>query len=146
MDQTIEKFIQKQRIAVVGISRNANKFGNAIFKELAQRGYEVYPVHPSLESVQGKPCVKDLTALQGRVEGLVVCISKDRVPEVLRQAEAVGIRDIWLQQGAESSVALQTAAELGLSLVTGKCILMYAQPVTSFHKFHRFFARIFGQY
>jgi predicted CoA-binding protein len=64
---------------------------------------------------------------------------------VLLQAAASNIQNVWLQQGAESPAALKTGKELGLSLVSGKCILMYAEPVQSFHKFHRVVAKIFGQ-
>ena len=146
MEQSIENFIQKKRIAVVGVSRSPSKFGNRIFNELKQRGYEIYPVHPNLTEFEGQVCAKDLKELQGKVEGVVVCVSKDRVPDVLQQAAESEIKDVWLQQGAESGAALQTASELGLNLVTGKCVLMYAEPVGSFHKFHQVIARVFGQY
>jgi predicted CoA-binding protein len=55
------------------------------------------------------------------------------------------MRNIWLQQGSESPEVLKLARELGLSPISGKCILMYAPPVGSFHKFHHFFARLFGK-
>jgi hypothetical protein len=34
---------------------------------------------------------------------------------------------------------------LGLEPVTGKCILIYAEPVRSWHGFHRLFCRLTGQ-
>jgi len=50
-----------------------------------------------------------------------------------------------VQQMAESPALLESGRQLGLSLVTGKCILMYAPPVRSFHKFHRTINMIFGK-
>jgi len=41
---------------------------------------------------------------------------------------------------------LALVKDLGLSAVSGKCIMMYAQPVTSVHSWHKFFAKLFGQY
>lgn len=56
MNQTIEKFISKRSFALAGVSKDSRKFGNAILKELAGRGFTVYPVHPSLDSVEGVKC------------------------------------------------------------------------------------------
>ena len=145
MTETIENFISLKRLAVVGVSRDSNKFGTRIFQELKQRGYQVTPVNPNMKDIGGQPCAPDLAALQGKVDGAVVCIAPKQVEAVLLQAAASGIKNVWLQQGAESAAALKTARELGLNVVSGKCILMYAEPVISFHKFHRFVAKVFGQ-
>jgi hypothetical protein len=50
-----------------------------------------------------------------------------------------------LQQGAESEAAAKLAAELGLDLVQGECILMYASPARGFHRLHRGMWRILGR-
>jgi len=38
---------------------------------------------------------------------------------------------------------LKQAYKLGIDVVAGKCILMYAPPVKSVHNFHRFFVQLF---
>ena len=73
-----------------------------------------------------------------------MCVSPKQSAEAVRQAAAAGLKNIWLQQGADSPEALAAAREAGLGPITGKCILMYAQPVTSFHAWHRAFARLTG--
>ncbi len=47
MDQKIQDFIEKKRIAIVGASSVSEKFGNMAAKEMIERGYEVVFVHPS---------------------------------------------------------------------------------------------------
>jgi hypothetical protein len=145
MDQTITDFINGKRIAVVGVSRRSQKFGTMIYKELKARGYQVYPVHPEAKEIAGDACFPSLSALQDKVDGAVVCISPKDVVPVLKEAANIGLRNIWLQQGAQSPAAIQAGKELGLNMVTGKCILMYAMPVRSFHSFHRFLAKLFGK-
>ena len=49
-------------------------------------------------------------------------------------------------RGAESPELIQRAKELGIPIITKKCPLMYAAPVEGFHKFHRFFTKLLGQY
>jgi len=146
MDTMIQEFVSARRLAIVGVSRDDKKFGNMIYRELKQRGYQPFAVNPALQQIDGDPCFPDLASLQGKVDGVVICIPPARVEPVLREAEHIGVKNVWLQQGAESPAALQTAKDLGLKMVTGKCIMMYAEPVGSFHKFHRFFAKLLGQY
>ncbi len=145
MSQPIGDFLQCRRLAVVGVSRTRRKYGNHAYRELKARGLDVMAVHPELASVQGDPCCKSLALLPRPAEGVLICVRPDKVPEILRQAAAAGIRRAWLQQGAESEAAAKLAAELGLDLVQGACILMHTPPVRGFHRLHRGLWRLLGR-
>jgi predicted CoA-binding protein len=145
MNQAIQDFINCKNIAVVGVSRNATKFGNLAYKELKQRGYQVYAVNPAMKEFQGEPCYPDLSALQGKVDGVLLTVRPDQGKAVLEEASRVGIKNVWVQQQADNPALLESGRQLGLNLVSGKCILMYAPPVHSFHKFHRTINMIFGK-
>lgn len=144
MKQNVQDFIAGKRIAVVGVSRSGKKFGNSIYTELKQRGYQAYIVHPEAKEINGEPCYPNLAALQGQIDGVVVCVSKGQAAQVMRDSVAAGVKNIWIQQGAETPELLTLAKELNVRPVFGKCILMYAQPVTSLHSVHRWFANLFG--
>jgi predicted CoA-binding protein len=145
MSQAIQDFIRGKRIAVVGVSRSGKKFGNTACAELQRRGYQVFVVHPEAREIDGQRCYPNLTALQGQVDGVLVCVPSTQAEAVMREAVQIGLKNIWLQQGAESPEVLAAAQGLGVMPVSGKCILMYAQPVRSFHAFHRVIAKVFGQ-
>jgi predicted CoA-binding protein len=145
MNQAIIDFVAGKRVAVVGVSRYAKKFGSSIYTELKGRGYQVYGVNPAVEEIQGEKCYPNLTALKGQVDGAVICIKPKSVEPVLREAADIGLKNIWLQWGADTPENVKLGKELGLNLVSGKCILMYAEPVRSFHSFHRFFVKLFGK-
>jgi uncharacterized protein len=145
MRHGIEEFITSKHIAVVGLSRNGRKFGNSALAQLSQRGYEVFAVHPEAKEIAGARCYPNLSALRGKVDAVVICISPGGVTGVLREASTIGLKNVWLQQGAESPEAISLAKELKLNLVTGRCILMYAPPVEGFHAWHRAFYRLFAK-
>ncbi|RPI34721.1 MAG: CoA-binding protein [Chloroflexota bacterium] len=144
MNQAIEDFVRCKRIAVVGYSRNPQKFGPTAYKELKERGYEVFAVHPTEKEINGEVCYPNLAALSGKADGVLVSVNPQQSAAVVQEAAAAGFHNIWLQAGAESPEAIEAGQKLGLSMATGKCILMYAQPVRSFHAVHRLFARVFG--
>ena len=140
----IEDFAGQRRLAIVGVSASGKKFGNMMLKELRTRGYEVLAVHPTAMEIAGEACYPDLKALEGRIDGAVICVPSTAGAAVLDDAAEMGLTRIWLQQGSQSDELLAHAASLGLEPVHGRCILMYAQPVGSFHAVHRFFAGVFG--
>jgi predicted CoA-binding protein len=146
MDQKIQDFVSSKRIAVAGVSHSEQKMGTGIYKELKLRGYEVFGVNPRLEIIDGDKCHASLEELAGKVDAVVISVPPQQAALVLRDAAAAGIKKVWLQQGSQSIETGKVAKEVGITPVEGKCILMYAGEVKSIHAFHRFFAKLFGQY
>jgi predicted CoA-binding protein len=146
MDQITQDFLQAKRLAVVGVSRSATKFGTTIYTELKARGFDVYGVNPQMDVIAGDKCYPSISELAGKVDGAVICLPPQKAAEVIREAAAAGIKKIWLQQGSQSLETAKAAREAGVTPVEGKCILIYAGKVTSFHAFHKFFASVLGQY
>jgi len=132
-------------IAIVGVSQRRN-FGSLAFRELKQRGYTVYPVHPSLEVFEGERCYRSCGEFVDPPDCLFVAVAPEKALGLARQAASAGVRRIWYQQGADFTAAAAEAKEAGLEVITGRCVLMYAEPVTGFHRFHKLIARLFGKF
>jgi uncharacterized protein len=145
MNANIQEFIQGKRFAIFGVSRSGKKFGNSIYTEMKGRGYQLYMIHPEAQEINGERCYASLSALPDKVDGAIICVPPQKAAQVLREVAGAGIQRIWLQQGAQSPETAAVAKELGVNPITGKCILMYAEPVESMHGWHRTFAKIFGQ-
>jgi len=145
MTSEIQNFITSKHIAVLGASPSGKKFGNAIYRELRSKEYQVYPVHPTAESIENDRAYNSLKALPGEVTAAVFAISPDKALIAVDDAIAHGVKRIWFQQGANFKLAVEKARAAGIETVTKKCILMYAPPVKSLHAVHRFFAKIFGR-
>ncbi len=141
----IEQFLGLKVLAVAGASRDAKKFGYAVYRELKEKGHTVYPVNPNAQTIDGDPCYASLAALPGVPDGLVIVTPPAQTEQLLREAVQAGIRHIWLQQGAESAAALQFCQQNGLSVVSGECIFMYREPAAWFHKAHRWVNGVIGK-
>jgi hypothetical protein len=129
-------------LAIVGVSGGGKGFGNAAYSELEACGYRVLPIHQAASTIQGDPCWRSLAELPERVERLVVVVNPAHAEAIVREAAAAGVRQIWLQQGAESVAALQACEQLGVEVVHGQCILMFTDPVGSIHRFHRWLWKV----
>ena len=140
----IDDFVAQRTFAVVGVSRSGKKFANAAFKELQSKGYSLIAVNPGAETIDGQPCYSSLLNLPCPVDGAIVITPKEQALQVVRDAAAAGIRRVWLQQGAESQVAVDACNAAGISVVAGECILMFAKPPLHWvHRAHRFGRALF---
>jgi len=144
--QSINSFLEQDKIAVAGVSRAKQKFGNAIFRELNKKGFEVYPVNPNMDNYQGRKCYHTVSELPEGVSALVINTKNDTTLNLIEEAKAKGIRNIWLQQGCADKDTLKNLNEPDINIVSRQCILMYADPVGGFHGFHRWLKESFGKF
>jgi len=52
-EELIFEFLQGRRIAVAGVSRDPGSAANFVFRTLRDRGYDVSPVNPNAQQVEG---------------------------------------------------------------------------------------------
>ena len=143
---TVERareFLTAKRIAVVGVSRGERDFSRAIFRELVARGYDVVPVNPGAEQVEGRRCFPRLQNVRPAADAALLLTSREQTDAVLRDCVEAGIRRVWLHRGAgvgaASPGALAFCAANGLEVVHDLCPFM-ALPGAGFpHRVHRFF-------
>lgn len=140
----VERFIEQPALAIVGVSRSGRKFGNAAARELKAKGYRVYPIHPSATEIDGMRCYSSFEELPEHVESVLVVVPPAQAELVVRDAAKASIHQVWLQQGAESPAVLDTCRTLGLEVVSGECILMFAKP-GSYHRLHKWVWQLLGK-
>lgn len=141
----INEFLNSQPIALVGVSRNPKKFGYAAFKELKQKGMNIIPVNPEADEILGEKAYSNVGELPSDVQAIIILTKKDKTAAVVRDAKEKGIKQIWMQQMADSKEALHELEGSDINFITGECILMHYKP-HSFHKFHRAINKIFGRF
>ena len=142
---TVEDFIAQERLAVVGVSREGKKFGNMAYKELKEKGYKLYPVHPQVEVIEGDICYPSLSDLPEEVDGVLIVLPPSETEKVVVEAYHAGITRVWMQQGAESDAAIRYCEENGISVVHGECVLMFADPTAFHHRAHRWVWGVLGK-
>lgn len=142
----IQNFLAPRKMAVAGASRNSKKFGGAVFKELKDKGFDLYPINPNADEIQGIKCYKSVDELPADVEHLFIVTPKSDTETIALAAVKKGIKMVWIQQHSDTPEAVKVIEEAGIPLIHKKCIMMFAPPVKSAHGFHRFFVKAFGKY
>ncbi len=124
MQDTIKDFMTRKKFAVVGATDNPEKNGNRIFKNLKNRGYEVYPVNPKLDEIEGSKVYHTLSDIPEKVDVVDFVVPPPVTEEILKECKKLGLTRIWLQPGAESEQAIQYCVDNGMKVLHDVCVMM----------------------
>jgi uncharacterized protein len=142
---TIERFLGRRRLALVGVSRNPRDFSRALLRELLSRGYDVVPVNPATSEVEGRRCYATVGAVMPAVEWALLMTPPAQGPAAVEDCLLAGVRRIWFHRGigpgASSPAALRLCAEAGAEVVAGECPYMFLPQAGLAHRVHHFFRR-----
>jgi len=75
-----------KKIALIGASANPEKFGNIILKDLQKKGFEVYPVNPNYERIEGIKCYSSVQELPADIELLVFVLPPEKARNIVIEA------------------------------------------------------------
>ena len=122
MNHITELLENARTIAVYGMSDRPFRDSNSIGKLLMNLGYTVYPVNPTIDTVEGQKSWPDLKSLPESVDIVDVFRNPAHAKEVVLDAIEAGAKAVWFQLGAEDEEAEQMARDAGLDVISGHCI------------------------
>lgn len=109
-------------IAVVGHSNDPGRVSYQIAQYLRRAGYKVYPVNPTVQTIDGEISYPSLTAVPEPIDIVDVFRRSEFLPDVVEDAIAAGAKVVWAQQGISNEDAARRAAEAGITLIQNNCI------------------------
>ena len=110
-----------RRWAVVGVSAKPERDSHRVANFLKERGYEVYPVNPRLDSWEGQPAYPDLASIPGPVDVVDLFRRPDDVPVHVDEAIEMGAKVVWMQLGISHAEAAARAEKAGLTVIQNRC-------------------------
>ena len=123
--ERIDEFLAKEAFAVVGASSKPHKYGNKVLRCYQQNQRTVVPVNPVEKVIEGLPCVSSVSDLPDHVGSISIITPPAVTEKVVREAIARGIRNIWMQPGAESPRAIADCETAGINVIAdGSCLLV----------------------
>ena len=112
-----------QTIAVVGFSPKPERASHAVARRMQGYGYRIIPVRPGISEGLGEKAYPDLLSVPETIDLADVFRSGKYVPQVLDECLRLGIRNIWMQEGAEDAASAERARAAGMTVVMGRCIM-----------------------
>jgi len=124
-EKQIKAFLDKRNVfAVVGASRDPQKYGHQVYRDLKDAGYKVYPVNPNAQEVLGDKCYPSLKELPEKPDVVVTVVPPQVTEQIVKACKELGIRKVWMQPGSESEDAVRYCKENDLEVVYNVCIMV----------------------
>jgi hypothetical protein len=123
--ELINKFLEKTNIfAVVGASRDPEKYGHQVYKDLKGAGYKVYPVNPNAKEILGDKCYPDLKDLPTKPDVVNIVVPPKVTEKTVKTCKILGITKVWMQPGSESENAIEFCHENDIDVMYGICVMV----------------------
>jgi predicted CoA-binding protein len=109
-------------VAIVGLSRNHLRSSYFVGFYLRRHGYRIIPVNPRETEVLGEKSFKSLVDVPVHVDIVNVFRAPDALPDIAREAVAIGASNLWCQFTVVNEEGGRIAEEGGLSVIMDRCI------------------------
>lgn len=147
MKDIIQEFLKEKKVAIAGASGKKDNFGRSLMLELIKKDYEVFPVNPKCQEVEGRACVSTVKDLPGDVESVILAVPPSLTDEIVEQCIGTSIKRVWMirgvGKGAYTEKAHQLCMDNNIKVVYGFCPLMFYGE--GMHKFHFWMRKTFGK-
>lgn len=110
-------------VAVIGASGDRRKFGNKAVRAFLAQGHTVVPVNPHEAEIEGLRAYPSVLDIPGPVDMATVYLHRDAGLDVIPEIARKGIKEVWLNPGADDDGVVAAARAAGLDPIVA-CSIM----------------------
>lgn len=125
IQEKIEQFLASPAFGVVGASAKREKYGNKVLRCYLQNNRRAIPVNPVETEIEHIACVASVSDLPSEVQSISIITPPTVTVKAVAHAIEKGIRNIWMQPGAEHPDAVALCHAAGVNVIAdGSCVLV----------------------
>ncbi|MEQ1731336.1 MAG: CoA-binding protein [Vicinamibacterales bacterium] len=110
-------------VAVVGASADRRKFGNKAVRAFQAAGYQVVPINPSGQPIEGLVTYRSVMDVPQSIQMVTVYVPADVAIRLLPDFVSKGIEEVWLNPGADDDELVAAARQRGLRVIVACSII-----------------------
>lgn len=104
-------------VAIIGASADRSKYSNKSIHAHLKAGYDVYPVHPKEETIEGLKVYRSVLEVPVALDRVSLYLPPAIGVKVLDDIAKKGCQELWVNPGAESPELMTKATALGLNAI-----------------------------
>ena len=113
------------KIALIGASNDKSKFGNRIYKDLRSKGYNVIPINPKDENIEGDKAYTSIQMMEELPDIVNLVVPPPIAMKVAQNAVELGVEYLWFQPGSESDELENWLKDTdGIKYLINACIMV----------------------
>lgn len=106
-----------KRIAIVGASNNRRKYGNKAVRAFRDGGWEVFPVNPGCDEIEGLPAYASVADVPGPIDRVAMYVPPRAGLAMIDDIAAKAPAELFLNPGTESPELVAAAEARGLNVI-----------------------------
>ncbi|MBX3040547.1 MAG: CoA-binding protein [Bdellovibrionaceae bacterium] len=118
-----------QTVAILGASKNPERFSYRAFRMLSDYGHRPVPVSPKMKELEGVPVYESLKDLKGPIDTLTMYVGPDRSTALSDQILALHPKRVIFNPGSENPTLARALEKSGVQVIED-CTLVMLQEGT----------------
>ena len=88
-------FFNSKNVAIVGVSRNPNKIGHVIFRNLIDGDFNgnIFVVNPNVQSILGYVSYKNISQIKEKIDLVIIAVPAKQAVKVTNECGRKKIKD-----------------------------------------------------
>ena len=110
-------------VAVIGASRDREKFGNKAVRAYHAHGHRVFPVNLREKEIEGLPAYRSVLDIPEKLDVVLVYVPPATTLRLLPDLVKVAPKQLFLNPGSEDDAVIARAEALGLEPILACSII-----------------------
>ncbi len=102
------------QVAILGASRNPERYSYKALTMLRSHGYKVVPVHPTLKEIEGVPVHNSLSQIEGRIHTLTLYVGPRHIGSEIDAIVKLNPERVIFNPGTESQKLKEALDSAGI--------------------------------
>jgi predicted CoA-binding protein len=119
-------------IAIVGASNDRRKFGNKALRAFRRQGYTVVPVNPHEATIEGERAYRTVLDYPGPIDEAALYVHPEVGVTVIDDLAEKKVPAVWLNPGADGPEVIRRAEALGVRPIVACSILGVGEDPAEF--------------
>ena len=116
---------EKTSIALIGASNDRSKYGNKIYRDLRKKGYNVTPINPKEEKIEGDMAYSSIEEMKELPDIANFVVPPTIAMKIAQHITSLGIKHLWFQPGSESKELEDWLKNIdGIEYLINACIMV----------------------
>jgi len=115
---------KKNIYAIVGATKDEQKYGYKVTKNLKDLGYNVIPINLREKEILGLKVYKSILDVYLHIDVVIFVVPPVVTENILRNVKKAKIDRVWLQPGSESDEAIEYCKKNDIECIYNTCIIL----------------------
>lgn len=116
--------MENKRVVVLGASPKRGRYSNMAVRQLAGTGYEVIPVNPAYEEIEGVPTVPDLKSIDSEIDTLTMYVNPRLGEKAVDDILSIRPKRVIFNPGTEAPGLMKALDQEGIFYLEACTLVM----------------------